>query len=598
MRGILRYPFDAALLMRKKKAIRAALRQEEGEREPRRIAILCGSTADAVKDALELFLLDAGIDPVFYLSEYNRHYEESVFENKLLAEFRPDFVYLHVTGENLLHWPDARDDAAGEKACDEFRRFRQMWEGLREKCPAAVIIQNNFALPYVQYLGNIDGVDARGFGRHIEALNRAIADFAAANSYVKVNDVHALSARIGLDRWHDRSLWHLYKLAVSYEAIPELSYNIARIIKASLGKSKKCLVLDLDNTLWGGVIGDDGAEGISIGRETPLAAAYTEFQEYVRLLKNRGVILAVCSKNEPKAAKEGLEHPDSVLGFEDFACFKANWREKHLNIVEIAEELNIGLDSLVFIDDNPVERESVRINLPEVETPEVDGQDVSSYIKIIDRAGYFDLTGLSAEDIARGDSYKANSQRELAQRTFASYDEFLASLSMVAEIKEFQPSYIERIAQLANKTNQFNLTAQRYTIAEIEKISADPAYLTLYGRLADRFGDNGLVSVIVGKKSEKALFVELWLMSCRVFKRGMEYAMFEALSDAARAAGLEKIIGQYRATAKNSLVAGFYEELGFLPLKEEGHYEYDLKNAITKRHFIAVNGLARGNFAP
>jgi FkbH-like protein len=306
---------------------------------------------------------------------------------------------------------------------------------------------------------------------------------------------------------------------MSYDAHPLVAYNISNTIKALLGNNSKCLVLDLDNTIWGGIIGENGLDGLEIGKETPIGEAFTEFQAYIKALNQRGVILAVCSKNDLEVAKKGFSHPDSVLQLKDITVFKANWEPKHENIKAIAREINIDLGSLVFLDDAPSERDIVSAQTPTVKVPNL-GNDVARYVEILDRSGYFETISISAEDLKRKRLYGENIKRQLASR-YKDYDEFLESLEMKAEIKPFSSVYLERITQLVNKTNQFNLTTKRYTFSQIEAISRNPQCIALYGRLTDKFGDNGLVSVMIGDIRNDEIQISLWLMSCRVIKRGM-----------------------------------------------------------------------------
>lgn len=318
----------------------------------------------------------------------------------------------------------------------------------------------------------------------------------------------------------------------------------------------------------GGIIGDDGVENLAIGHETPTAEMYTLFQNYVKDLKERGIILAVCSKNDEEVAKAGFKHPDSVLQLDDFVAFYANWKPKSENLISIAHDINIGVDSLVFLDDNPMERAEVRQALPQVSVPEVVGGDVFSYIRAIEEAGYFEPISLSADDFKRNATYQANKKRQDLVASVGNYDEFLQSLSMEAEIASFKPIYYDRIAQLTNKSNQFNLTTHRYTRAEIEQIANDKNYITLYGRLKDRFGDNGLISVVIGEKRNDELHILLWLMSCRVLKRGMESAMLDTLVDKAKLNGCSKLIGYYYPTKKNGMVANLFDQFGFCKIEE------------------------------
>ena len=345
--------------------------------------------------------------------------------------------------------------------------------------------------------------------------------------------------------------------------------SLNSIIRAIYGKSRKVLVLDLDNTLWGGVIGDDGVDKILIGRETPQAEAYTAFQEYCLSLRDRGILLAVCSKNNEDVAKSGFAHPDSILKLEHFSAFRANWEPKHGNIQSIAQELNLGVDSFVFADDNPAEREIVRSQIPGIAVPEI-GNEVTRYAEIIQAGRYFEPASLSKEDLERAALYAQRSQVVAQQAKFANYGEYLDSLEMTAEIDTFKPVYLERIAQLTNKTNQFNLTTRRYTFAEMEAAAADPNTIALYGKLSDKFGDNGLISIVLGKRHGDELHMDLWLMSCRVLKRDMEQAMLDAVVERAQSRGIRSIIGFYIPTAKNGMVKEFYPVLGFesIPLSD------------------------------
>lgn len=567
------YPYDNEFLLRKRKAIRRELENRTGINYiEKKIAVLGGSTTAEICKLLELFLLYESIKPNFYESEYNKYYEDAVYGNSELDEFQPEIIIVFTSLVNILEKPAIGEnrEAVEEKFQAEMRRFTQIWEKLAERYPAAIIIQNNMELSYDAKVGNLEAVVPYGMTRFIEHINQRFADYAVSHDNFYLHDLHGLAARIGLLKWHDRFQYYAYKLAMSYDVIPEVSLGLAKMIRAVLGKNKKCLVLDLDNTLWGGTIGDDGMENIEIGHETPTAEAYTAFQQYVLGLKERGVILAVCSKNEEVVAKTGFDHPDSVLHVDDFVSFRANWEPKNLNIKAIAKEINIGTDSLVFIDDNPAERQLVRDTMPEVAVPEVDPVDVFSYIRAIEGAGYFEPVTISDDDRRRNASYMENKQRRELAETMESYDDFLKSLCMEAEIESFQPIYFERIAQLTNKTNQFNLTTQRYTRADIERMANDQHYITLYGRLVDKFGDNGLVSVIVGEKIGDTLHIRLWLMSCRVLKRGMEYAMVYELKQRAKKSGIKYLRGYYYQTKKNKMVSSLFHDIGFSLMHQDG----------------------------
>lgn len=563
LQEIFTYPYDNDLLLRKQKSIkRELLARKNISYTTSRIAILGGSTVDNIKNILELFLLESGILPNFYQSEYNKFYEDAVFGNAELDKFSPEIVIVFSSITNIVNWPKIieRKEEVQKHLAEEYKRFYTVWTSLKNRYNA-VIIQNNFELPYEYKIGSLSSVI--GQGHFVAELNRKFSDYAQDHKGFFIHDINGLSARIGLRKWHNQSQYAAYKFAMDYDVMPDVSLGLAKIIRAILGKSKKCLVLDLDNTLWGGIIGDDGVENIQIGHETPLAESYTAFQKYILELKERGIILAICSKNQEDIAKSGFLHPDSVLKTEDFISFKANYLPKNENISAIAKEINIGTDSLVFIDDNPVERQLVRSNLPEVAVPEVDGDNVFSYIRAIEEAGYFEAIMISDDDINRNASYRANKARQELSVNATNYDDFLKSLHMKAEISTFKPIYFDRIAQLTGKTNQFNLTTRRYNRAEIENITNDPRYITLYGRLTDKFGDNGLITAIIAEKRKKELHILLWLMSCRVLKRGMEENMLDMLAAKGHEYGCQKIIGYYYPTNKNKMVAELYKSFGF-----------------------------------
>ncbi|MDF1876053.1 HAD family hydrolase [Sulfurimonas sp. SAG-AH-194-I05] len=499
-------------------------------------------------------------------------------------------IYIHTTNLNIINYPDLKDseDEVNILLDNELKKYKSIWSSLSTY--DCTIIQNNFDLPIDRSLGNLDCYDRHGKTYFLNKLNLEFAKNAREMKNLYINDINYLSSYIGLKNWFDKSLWYQAKYAISMDAIPELSFNISKIINAIFGKSKKCLVLDLDNTCWGGIIGDDGLYGIKIGTETAIAEAYTSFQKYAQELKTRGITLAVCSKNDFKNAKEGFTHPDTILKFEDFTSFKANWDPKHKNIIEIAQEINIGRDSLVFIDDNPVERDIVSSHVPSISVPDV-GNDVIHFIDYIDKNGYFEPISLSNDDINRNQYYEDNKKRENEQATFQSYDEFLVSLHMTAEIQSFSSVYLDRITQLINKTNQFNLTTKRYTAGEIDNIVSSDKYIKIYGKLTDKYGDNGLIAISIGRVENKTCHIDLWLMSCRVLKRDMEFAMLDTLVSKCKEKGISEIIGYYYKSAKNSMVSDLYEKFGFSLVEqndEDSVWTLDITNYEIKNKFIGV----------
>lgn len=345
----------------------------------------------------------------------------------------------------------------------------------------------------------------------------------------------------------------------------------------------------------GGIIGDDGADNIEIGQETSLAQTYSEFQEYIKLHKQIGVLLTVNSKNEETNAVSGFERPDSILKMNDFISFKANWNPKSINIMETAQELALLPESFVFIDDNPAERAIVEEQVKGVAVPQIG--EVEHYIQTIDKSGFFEVTMLSTDDLKRNEMYQENAKRSHLQASFTNYEDYLKSLGMKGEIQSFVPMYMSRIAQLTNKSNQFNLTTKRYSQNDIEEVAEDPNHITLYGRLLDKFGDNGVVSIVIGRidgENHDELHMELWLMSCRVLKRDMEFAMMDELVRKARDAGIRKLVGYYYPTAKNAMVKDFYALQGFTKKSEDEDgntvWEFVINdNYERKQHVIAIN---------
>ena len=566
--GSFRISLDEILLQRKK--LRRELLKQENLKDIR-IAVLGGTTTNEVVDLLEVLLLQDGFRPVFHQSEYGRFYEDAVLEPEAVAAFRPDLIYVHTCSVNIREFPpiSCAEEAFASFVDAEMSRYRAIWNSLGNAV-GCQIIQNNFEFPSYAVLGNLDSVSPGGATRFINELNRKFATEAAANPRLTLQDLCSISARVGLDQWFDADRWFSYKIVNTAQASFAIASSLTAMVRAIYGRTRKVLVLDLDNTLWGGVIGDDGPEKIVLGRETPIAEAYTAFQEYCLRLRERGILLAVCSKNDPAVARQGFAHPDTVLKLEHFSAFMANWEPKHENILAIARELNLGVDSFVFVDDNPAERAIVEAQIPGIAVPDV-GSEVTRFIPILESGRYFETLSLGKEDLARAQLYEENSKRANLESKFANYGEYLDSLEMTAEIGAFTGTYMERIAQLTNKSNQFNLTTRRYTLAEIEASSRDRSYIGLYGKLTDRFGDNGLISVVLGHIEARELHLDLWIMSCRVLKREMEIAMLDAIALRARARGVEKLIGVYLPTVKNGMVADHYPKLGFtLVSKDEG----------------------------
>ncbi|MBR0231528.1 MAG: HAD family hydrolase [Clostridia bacterium] len=573
------YPFDPAEITEKRKRIKRELLADGTKRIKKNIAVLGGSTTNDIVSALEVFLLREGIEPAFYQSEYNRFWQDAMFENAELREFKPDVIFIHTSYRNIAAFLPAA--SASKEDCESalnerFDYYRRMWDRLLSEyaCP---VVQNNFELPPYRIMGNRDCFDNAGSVRFINTLNGMFADYAREHQGFYINDINYVSSCVGLDRWHDEKAWCMYKYCCAVDVIPYLSFNVSRIIKSLFGRNKKVLALDLDNTLWGGVVGDDGVEGIEIGEETGTAECFKGFQTYLKKQKDIGIMLTVASKNDHENAVAGLNHPEGVLRPDDFIVIKANWETKDRNLAATAKEMDLGIDSFVFLDDNPTERALVSRSLPAVSVPPMDSPD--EYIRTVDKNGYFEVTNFSADDLKRNDMYKANVKRAEQMTEFTDYHEYLLSLDMRAEILPFSPVYMQRISQLTNKSNQFNLTTRRYTQPEIESVAADGNHITLYGKLEDTFGDNGVVSVVIGAVDGAVCDIELWLMSCRVLKKNMEYAMLDTLAGECAKRGITELVGHYYPTAKNGMVKELYSDFGFTKTSEDenGNTEWRLK---------------------
>jgi FkbH-like protein len=449
----------------------------------------------------------------------------------------------------------------------EVQHWSSLWRQVHETL-GCQIIQNNFDSPPWRSLANHETREPSGLAGYLARLNIALQD--AAPPFVTIHDLDHLAASHGRWTWGDERYFHLAKIPCAPECQVDYAHSLASLLVAQQGGSKKCLVLDLDNTLWGGVIGDDGLEGIRLGQGDAEGEAFVAFQQYAKSLRARGVLLAVCSKNEAHIAKEAFDkHPGMALQYDDISCFVANWTDKATNLRTIAERLNIGLNSLVFVDDNPAERALVRQLAPEVAVPELT-TDPADYIRCVEQHRYFQTVSISPEDFQRAEYYRANAAREMAEQQAGGLGDFLGSLAMVADVAPIDGLSLERSTQLINKSNQFNLTTRRYTAAEILGLTQDASWITLTVSLKDRFGDNGLISVLLARVDGKVAEIDTWLMSCRVLKRGVEQMLLNELVDAASQRGVDRIRGSYLPTPKNGLVSRHYPDLGFAEIEPVG----------------------------
>ena len=427
------------------------------------------------------------------------------------------------------------------------------------------------------------------FTYQVRKLNMGLMDLSQRYANLFICDIAGLQNKLGRDMMFAPNVYVSTEMVLSIDALPYVASRVMDIICAIKGQFKKCLILDLDNTVWGGVIGDDGLEGIQLGHGLGIGKAFTEFQMWVKKLKQRGVIICVASKNNEDTAKEPFEkHPDMVLKLEDIAVFQANWETKVDNIRTIQRILNIGFDSMVFLDDNPFERNIVRENIPGITVPELP-QDPGEYLEYLYSLNLFETASYSQADKDRTKQYQVEAQRVSLQKTFSNEADFLKSLDMTSVVSGFNKFNTPRVAQLSQRSNQFNLRTVRYTEADIEALGQDPDVIDLSFTLEDKFGDNGLIAVIIMKKQdEETLFIDTWFMSCRVLKRGMEDFTLNTMVEAAREKGYKRIIGEYLPTPKNKMVENHYPSLGFQKLEgtPTAQYVIDVEQYQPRENYI------------
>ena len=530
--------------------------------KPIRIAIVSSSTIEHFAAIFKFTMALDGFDAELFLPEFGTVHQSILNSESDLYEFKPDIIWIFTNYRDVI-----MDIQSGctkdDTTCivnSEIEQFQTLWNAV-SKYSDAFIVQNNADIPLFRTFGNYEGNECWARVNRLREFNLKLADAAVAG--LTILDFDYLSSVFGKAAWSDERLWYHSKHAFSLEASGMIAFAASRLIKGMKGQSKKCIVLDLDNTLWGGVIGDDGLNGIALGAGAD-GEAFKDFQKYLLELKDRGLILCVCSKNEEENALLPFnDHPDMLIKSKDIAVFVANWNNKADNIRNIVNTLDIGMDSVVFIDDNPVERALVKEMLPEVAVPEMP-IDPTGYIRAIDKECFFETVTFSNEDRARSDMYKNNAQRKQVQAKFSNLDDFLKSLEMEAFSSDFDATHLPRISQLINKSNQFHLTTTRYSEKEIQSIVDDDKTICRYFKLRDRFGDNGLISLYILKPGENGQYIiDTFVMSCRVLSRGMEDFVYNDMINVAKEAGASLLSGVYKPTAKNGVVANLYDKLEF-----------------------------------
>jgi FkbH-like protein len=567
-----------------------------------RLAILASSTVDHLSPAIRVAGLRRRLMIDVHIGPYGQYRQDLLDPQSSLHQFAPQLVLFSITArDTLANVPlpatTAEVDETIARSIDE---LRLLWRKGGENFNAT-IIQQTFLDVTESVFGSYDRLVPGAPARVIKQLNDQLSK-AAAQDGVLLLDVARASERDGIDAWFDTGSWLHGKLEIAPEAAPLCGDMIARIVAAQRGLSKKCLVFDLDNTLWGGVIGDDGPEGLVLGEGSAAGEAHLALQRYAKQLKERGVILAVCSKNDPAIADAAFnEHPEMLLKRSDISAFVANWNDKAENLKAIAARLNIGLDSLVFVDDNPVERARIRQSLPMVAVPELP-KDIAYYVRCLADAGYFEAVAFTSEDRSRTEQYAANADREALFEFSGNLDDFLRSLQMSVVFGEFTRADLVRVTQLFNKTNQFNTTTKRYTAEEVASFAAAEETVTLQFRLLDKFGDNGLVSAMILRpdpKQPEVFEIDNWVMSCRVFGRQLEFEAMNIAVQQARRRGSKALRADYIPTPKNGVISGLYSSLGFSELNDRTlrdggtRWFLDLTKYVARSAHISRSGEAR-----
>ncbi len=532
-----------------------------------RIGIISNATSHFIVPALIASAARHGIALECIEADYDQVMQAALSADSPIHQAKCDAVLVAVDHRGLpLAFTPGDPQGAQASVQAALGHLEMIRSGLRSNSKAICIMQT-LPRPVESTFGSFDLVLPGTPRQLIDEINRGIA-MSVAGTEDLLLDVAHIAETVGLADWHDPTLWNMAKLPFASDFLPLYADHVCRLIASVRGKSRKCLILDLDNTLWGGVIGDDGVEGIVIGQGDATGEAHLQVQRTALVLRDRGVVLAVSSKNTDEIARQPFrKHPEMLLREDHFAVFQANWNDKATNIKAIAEELSLGLDAMVFLDDNPVERGLVRRMLPQVAVPELP-ENAALYARTLLAAGYFEAIAFSGEDRQRADFYQDNARRVTLQKQAGDIDAYLASLNMQMTLQPFDDTGRARIAQLINKSNQFNLTTRRYTEAEVAAAQIDPDAFTLQVRLTDAFGDNGMISVLICRRQGTDWHIDTWLMSCRVLGRKVEVAVLQELMSQAAERGVLRLIGNYLPTEKNKLVEDHYDKLGFTLLQK------------------------------
>lgn len=556
----------------------------------KRIAVLGTCNIQYIARILRCLLFKDGMETVIYEGEYDGIKMDVLDYTSKFYEFKPEIVVLFPDYRDVKDFPAlfSTSETISEYILANFKEVQNIWSHIHEKLPNAQIVSANYVIPIERSLGNLE-INYR-FSRQLILQELNLMMSKEHPDYVTLIDLEYQASLTGKLKWFDESGYMLNKSPFTLVETGRVAELFVKVIEAFWGRIRKCLVVDLDNTLWGGIVSEEGSLGVNVDPNDPVGEAYLSFQRYLKFLNERGIILAVCSKNDIEIAKEPfIINENMILRLKDFASFYANWQDKAENVRKIAKEINIGLESIVFFDDNPAEQEIIRMQLPEVLVINVP-KEPAEYVRALELSNAFVWTALTREDLNRAETYEANVRRRELQETTNSYEDYLIQLGMKGKVCRPTDHEILRFAQLVNKSNQFNLRTVRYTEADISAFSKQEDIALLEAMLTDKFSDYGIVSCVILKRMEQECFIDTWVMSCRVLKRGLEYMVFQKIYETAVDWGCTSITGEYIPTVKNGMVHSLLPDIGFnkTAVEKDGRekYSYQTKDIPELNYYI------------
>jgi FkbH-like protein len=560
------------------------LKNDFSNLKPIKVALLGDTATQFLSIALRGMGFEMGFDLQIWEADFNQ-IERQIFDPESeLYQFNPEVIIVFQSAHKLLQKYNKLKPGEYDSLADKQLELVDILCAAINAKLNSKIIWYNYAELDDSVFGNYANKMASSFIFQLRKINYQLMDYASKQANFYICDLSSIQNQIGKAAFFQAAMYVNTDMVLSIDALPQIAAKTTNLIGAMYGKINKCLIFDLDNTIWGGVIGDDGLENIQLDN-LGIGKAFTGFQYWLKKLKNRGIILAVCSKNTEAMAKEPFEkHPDMVLRLDDISVFIANWENKVENIRQIQNVLNIGFDSMVFLDDNPFERNMVREHIPAITVPELP-EDPADYLEYLYTLNLFETTSFTNEDAERAKLYQVEANRKTEQHSFFNEDDFLQNLQMTSLVAPFNRFNTPRVAQLSQRSNQFNLRTVRYTEGAIEKLAGCSGTFTFSFTLEDKFGDNGLIcNIILQKQNEDILFIDTWLMSCRVLKRGMENFALNTIANFAKSSGFKHLKGEYLPTAKNGIVKDHYKNLGFV--ENPGYWLLDIGCYVNKKCFI------------